>query len=166
MIKIGPPHFTTDGKAWDDGGRDKIVQIFIEHDQHSIISLQFLYAENGNLVSSDKDGGDRINTPKFDVVNVQVLIFGILPLKGDRPLDQLANLVTLNCPSEYITGISGCHGRIYVSYWQDLILSITFITNNRTYGPFGGRGNDSVFQYQLGPDRSFGGFHAVTDPGI
>lgn len=57
MIKIGPPHFTTDGKAWDDGGRDKIVQIFIEHVEQGIISLQFLYAEeNGNLVSSDKHG--------------------------------------------------------------------------------------------------------------
>ncbi|KAF7144494.1 hypothetical protein RHSIM_Rhsim04G0237600 [Rhododendron simsii] len=134
MIKIGPPHFTTDGKAWDDGGRDKIVQIFIEHDQHSVISLQFLYAENGNLVSSDKHGGDSISAPKFDVVK-------------------------LNYPSEYLTGISGSY---YCSNAcsQWLIFTVAFSTNNRTYEPFGVPHKQGyAFEYQLGEDHPFGGFH-------
>ncbi|KAF7146147.1 hypothetical protein RHSIM_Rhsim04G0236900 [Rhododendron simsii] len=162
MIKIGPPHSTTDGKAWDDAGRDKIVQIFIELREQGIISLQFLYAENRNLVSSDKHGGDRISAPKFDVVSVQRINFPIswpnLPFFWFKII-VYTKQVTLNCPSVYITGINGSYGRSFLSYWQDLIFSITFITNNRTNGPFGGRGNSSVFQYQLGPDRSFGGFH-------
>ncbi|KAE9455110.1 hypothetical protein C3L33_12978, partial [Rhododendron williamsianum] len=42
----------------------------------------------------------------------------------------------INYPSEYITGISGCWSGI-CNLEQRQINSITFTTNNRTYGPFG-----------------------------
>ncbi|KAG5555277.1 hypothetical protein RHGRI_012720 [Rhododendron griersonianum] len=137
MIKIGPAGVTDFGKAWDDGGKEKIVQIFIAHEDF-IYSLQFLYVDQtGNLVLSDLHGGG-FATSKFDVVK-------------------------LDYPSEFITGISGCHGHVRCCRKKQ-ILSITFTTNNRTYGPFGGCGgeNDSSFRYQLGLDRPFGGFHGYS----
>ncbi|KAF7145449.1 hypothetical protein RHSIM_Rhsim04G0238100 [Rhododendron simsii] len=138
MIRIGPVGLTHLGKAWDDGGKEKIVQIFIAHEDF-IHSLQYLYVDqNGNLVLSDSHG-TASDTPKFDVVK-------------------------LDYPSEFITGISGCYCKIG-SNSNKKILSITFTTNNRTYGPFGGRGggeNDSAFRYQLGLDRPFGGFYGYS----
>ncbi|XP_058212662.1 inactive protein RESTRICTED TEV MOVEMENT 1-like [Rhododendron vialii] len=139
MIRIGPAG-VTDGRGigpWDDGGKEKLVQIFVAHGD-SIDSLQYLYVDqNGNLVLSASHGC-TFGTSKFD-------------------------LVKLDYPSEFITGISGCYGSIG-SNTNKKILSITFTTNNRTYGPFGGRGgeNDSAFRYQLGLDRSFGGFHGYS----
>ncbi|KAH7844698.1 hypothetical protein Vadar_030734 [Vaccinium darrowii] len=129
MIKIGPAGNTSYGKPWDDEGKDKIAQIFISHGEE-INSLQFVYVENGTSVLSEKHGGDC--GPKF-------------------------NVVTLDYPSEYLVGISG-------SYSDTSVSSISFITNNMTYGPFGSRGGDSDsedsdFEYHLGEDRSFGGFH-------
>ncbi|XP_058212661.1 mannose/glucose-specific lectin-like isoform X2 [Rhododendron vialii] len=73
--------------------------------------------------------------------------------------------VKLDYPSEFITGISGCYGHPSANSRMQ-ILSITFTTNNRTYGPFGGPGFgskfDSPFRYQLGLDRPFGGFHGYS----
>ncbi|KAF7146489.1 hypothetical protein RHSIM_Rhsim04G0236000 [Rhododendron simsii] len=143
MIKIGPVG-RTNGRgisAWNDGGKEKIVQIFIAHGDW-IYSLQYLYVDqNGNLVLSDSHGTTASSeTSKFDVVK-------------------------LDYPSEFITGISGirgCHGTASI-FCDEHILSITFTTNKRTYGPFGGPGGgDSAFRYQLGPDRPFGGFHGYS----
>jgi len=133
MIKIGPAGGAS-GKPWDDGGRDNIAlaQIFISHG-NEINSLQFLYVENGTSVLSEKHGGDC--GPKF-------------------------NVVTLNYPSEYLTGISGTYGYTYPTM---RVFSISFITNKRTYGPFGSGGGDYGFEYQLGEDHSFGGFHGRAD---
>ncbi|XP_058212660.1 inactive protein RESTRICTED TEV MOVEMENT 1-like isoform X1 [Rhododendron vialii] len=139
MIRIGPVGRTSD-RAWDDGGKEKIVQIFIAHGDF-IYSLQYLYVDqNGNLVLSDSHGTAASQTYKFDVVK-------------------------LDYPSEFITGISGCYGHPSANSRMQ-ILSITFTTNNRTYGPFGGPGFgskfDSPFRYQLGLDRPFGGFHGYS----
>ncbi|KAI8561823.1 hypothetical protein RHMOL_Rhmol04G0371400 [Rhododendron molle] len=142
MIRIGPVGDTHSRGiyAWDDGGKEKIVQIFIAHGDF-VYSLQYLYVdENGNLVLSASHGTAGSATYKFDVVK-------------------------LDYPSEFITGISGCHGQ-YEANGCKQILSITFTTNNRTYGPFGGPGvgckYDSAFRYQLGLDRPFGGFHGYS----
>ncbi|KAL2470278.1 Protein RESTRICTED TEV MOVEMENT 1 [Abeliophyllum distichum] len=136
MIKIGPVG-SKNGNGWDEKGRNKIVQIFISHDDE-INSLQFQYAENGTLVLSDCYG--QTTGYKFDVVK-------------------------LSHPSEYITWISG-YKRPWISSYEDdsHIVSITFGTNHGTYGPFGqSTGHDKEFVFQLGDNRQFGGFHGTAD---
>ncbi|KAG8372875.1 hypothetical protein BUALT_Bualt12G0112600 [Buddleja alternifolia] len=78
LVKIGPVG-NKNGNVWEEKGKNKIVQIFISHDEQ-INSIQFQYAENGTLVLSDRQGSN--DGYKFDVVK-------------------------LNHPSEYITWISG-----------------------------------------------------------
>ncbi|KAL0433929.1 UNVERIFIED_CONTAM: hypothetical protein Slati_2727200 [Sesamum latifolium] len=78
MIKVGAVG-SKNGNPWDEKGRNKIVQIFVSHDDE-INSIQFQYAENGSLVLSEKYGTN--DGYKFDVVK-------------------------LNHPAEYITWISG-----------------------------------------------------------
>lgn len=76
MIRIGPAG-VTDGWAWDDGGKDKIVQIFIAHGD-CIDFLQYLYVDqNGNLVLSSSHGG-TFGTSKFDLVSVRTTHLVIL----------------------------------------------------------------------------------------
>ncbi|KAG8372866.1 hypothetical protein BUALT_Bualt12G0111500 [Buddleja alternifolia] len=67
--------------AWDEEGKNKIVQIFVSHDEN-INSIQFQYAQNGTLVLSGRHGSTSKYSRNFDVVE-------------------------LNYPSEYITWISG-----------------------------------------------------------
>lgn len=67
--------------------------------------------------------------------------------------------VKLNYPSEYLTGISGSY-YYRDTYRQWLVFSVAFSTNNRTYGPFGVPHKQGyAFEYQMGEDRPFGGFH-------
>lgn len=65
--------------------------------------------------------------------------------------------VRLSYPSEFLTGISGWHV-------SGIIRSLTFITNKRTYGPFGGVAGNiySSFEYKLGEDNKFAGFHGTA----
>ncbi|KAH6823509.1 hypothetical protein C2S53_005031 [Perilla frutescens var. hirtella] len=67
------------GTTWDEKGHNKIVRIFISHDDE-INSIQFQYAQNGTLVLSETHGSN--DGCKFDVVK-------------------------LNHPMEYISWISG-----------------------------------------------------------
>ncbi|CAA0834858.1 Protein RESTRICTED TEV MOVEMENT 1 [Striga hermonthica] len=72
------------GNTWDEKGRINIVYIFIHHAEE-IDSIQFLYAEDGELVLSDSYGNKR--GKNFDFVK-------------------------LDYPAEYITSIRGrlhCH---------------------------------------------------------
>ncbi|KAI8561826.1 hypothetical protein RHMOL_Rhmol04G0371700 [Rhododendron molle] len=132
MIKIGPAGGKSSGKAWDDGCRDGIAQIFVSHGDY-INSVQFQFVENGTLVLSEKHGGS--DAPKFSTVR-------------------------LSYPSEFLTGISGSH--VYGN-----IRSLTFITNKRAYGPFGGVAGktDRAFKYELGEDNKFAGFHGTAGTG-
>lgn len=65
--------------------------------------------------------------------------------------------VRLSYPSEFLTGISGWHV-------NGIIRSLTFITNKTTYGPFGRVAGkiDSAFEYKLGEDNKFAGFHGTA----
>ncbi|KAH7842708.1 hypothetical protein Vadar_008293 [Vaccinium darrowii] len=65
--------------------------------------------------------------------------------------------VRLRYPSEFVTGISGY-------YSPGRIISLAFITNKGTYGPFGGCAgkNDTAFEYKLGEDNTFEGFHGTV----
>ncbi|KAI8561824.1 hypothetical protein RHMOL_Rhmol04G0371500 [Rhododendron molle] len=137
MIRIGPAG-VTDGRgiwAWDDGGKDKIVQIFIAHGD-CIDSLQYVYVDqNGNLVLSNSHGG-TFGTSKFD-------------------------LVKFNYPSELITGIKGTYGN---RGGVGSVNSISFTTNKATYGRFGYHANgDTEFDFQIGGHNKFCGFHGTSD---
>ncbi|XAR56999.1 hypothetical protein NMG60_11024995 [Bertholletia excelsa] len=73
---------------------------------------------------------------------------------GDRG-DNL-DTVTLDYPNEFLTSVKG--GRNCST-----LTSIVFTTNLRTFGPFGSRKRDSTkFNFELGQDDSFGGFHGTT----
>ncbi|KAF7145771.1 hypothetical protein RHSIM_Rhsim04G0238400 [Rhododendron simsii] len=67
------------------------------------------------------------------------------------------DFVRLSYPSEFLSGITGWHV-------SGIIRSLTFITNKRTDGPFGGvAGNiDSAFEYKLGEDNKFARFHGTA----
>ena len=68
MIKL-PSVGSRNGQAWDHKGRTELVQIFISYDDSAIKFLQFLYAENGRLVLSERP--DYINLGnKFSTVSV------------------------------------------------------------------------------------------------
>ncbi|KAH7844120.1 hypothetical protein Vadar_024565 [Vaccinium darrowii] len=134
MIKIGPAGGSSTGKAWNDGGRVRIRQIFVSHG-NLINSLQFQFVENGTLVLSQKYGGSG----------------GIIP--------ENFSVVTLNYPSEFLTGINVWH-------YNGQIVSLTFSTSKGRYGPFGGQSSKpyySTFDYKLGEDNTFGGFHGTGD---
>ncbi|XP_058212663.1 protein RESTRICTED TEV MOVEMENT 1-like [Rhododendron vialii] len=136
MIKIGPAGGISTGKAWDEGGRDGITQIFVSQGDF-INSLQFQFVENGTLVLSEKHGG-----------------------RGG-PDEAKLSVLRLNYPSEFLTGINGYHS-------SGRIVSLTFITNKGIYrqsGRLAGRLNhyDSSFEYKLGEDNTFGGFHGTAD---
>ncbi|KAG8372867.1 hypothetical protein BUALT_Bualt12G0111600 [Buddleja alternifolia] len=132
FIKIGPAGYNY-GNAWDEKGKNKIVQIFVSHGA-GINSIQFQYAENGTLLLSGGHGSTSYDTPKFDVVK-------------------------LNYPSEYITWISCRTGYSY----YDRLCSITFGTNHGQYGPFGQfNSTDKESTFQLGENCQFGGFHGTS----
>ncbi|KAL7220800.1 hypothetical protein ACSBR2_013651 [Camellia fascicularis] len=74
---------------------------------------------------------------------------------------------------EFLTSISGsCHPEKFLTndyqLVEDLVLtSITFGTNQGSYGPFGEPGEyDTKFNFQMGQDRPFGGFHGSTKHGL
>ncbi|KAG8372865.1 hypothetical protein BUALT_Bualt12G0111400 [Buddleja alternifolia] len=148
FIKIDPVG-NNSGKKWDEKGKNKIVQIFVSHEEN-ISSIQFQYAENGTLVLSGRHGYTSKYSRNFDVVE-------------------------LNYPSEYITWISGRTGSTTSYYSEDRLCSITFGTNHGQYGPFGGfKSSDKEFTFRLGGNchSQFGGFHgtsynnAVTSIGV
>ncbi|XP_059287349.1 inactive protein RESTRICTED TEV MOVEMENT 1-like isoform X2 [Lycium ferocissimum] len=122
------------GTVWDEKGKSEIAKIFVSDNGQSICSLQFLFVDNGCFVLSDKHGS-AITSKYFTTV-------------------------ALDFPSEFLTSIRGfcLHNNL-----GDL-RSITFVTNKRTYGPYGQMATSSSlkeFFFQLGVDRCFGGFHGT-----
>ncbi|XAR56997.1 hypothetical protein NMG60_11024993, partial [Bertholletia excelsa] len=68
------------------------------------------------------------------------------------------DIVELNYPDEFLTSISGSY---HTS--RNALTSILFTTNISTHGPFGKQNwDDREFNFSLGEDRSFGGFHGTT----
>ncbi|XP_059287348.1 inactive protein RESTRICTED TEV MOVEMENT 1-like isoform X1 [Lycium ferocissimum] len=122
------------GTAWEEKGKGEIAKIFVSYSEYDISSLQFLFGENGHFVLSDRHGSAR---PSIYFTTV-----------------------ALDFPSEFLTSIRGfcLHNNL-----GDL-RSITFVTNKRTYGPYGQMATSSSlkeFFFQLGVDRCFGGFHGT-----
>uniref|UniRef100_A0A9I9CHW1 Jacalin-type lectin domain-containing protein n=1 Tax=Cucumis melo TaxID=3656 RepID=A0A9I9CHW1_CUCME len=97
------------GQPWDDGAHSTITQLLIYHN-HWICSLQIEYDYNGQLISPSKHGGNEGSSSK----------------------------VVLDYPNEYLISIYGYYG--YIGKWglaHNVIRSLTFQTNRKTYGPFG-----------------------------
>ncbi|OMO53513.1 Mannose-binding lectin [Corchorus capsularis] len=94
------------GKSWDEKGHSKIKEIYISYEDNMINSLQFQYVdENGSLNLSELHG---------------------------KSTGQRFNIIELNYPTEYITGVSGWRHDSNPSR----IISLSIITNKATYGPF------------------------------
>ncbi|XP_057485621.1 inactive protein RESTRICTED TEV MOVEMENT 1-like [Actinidia eriantha] len=151
MIKISSAAYTR-GEVWDHMGKSNIVQIFISYDDFEIYFVQFVYDEGGKFVLSERPAGaGAMNGRKFHTVK-------------------------LNYKEEFLTSLSGtyCH----TSRGGFTITSLSFGTNQRNHGPFGStiRGkpgpygrpaqDDETFNFQLGEDRSLGGFHGTTMDGV
>ncbi|XP_022761274.1 inactive protein RESTRICTED TEV MOVEMENT 1-like [Durio zibethinus] len=124
MIKVGPAGSRA-GEPWDEKGLSEITEIYISHGDDTINSLQFQYVENRTLVLSEQHGES-----------------------GGR----FFNVVHLNHPSEYITGIAGNVNSYIIS-------ALTITTNITTYGPFGSQTKVAGFDFRLGNLRLFGGFY-------
>ncbi|KAK1390380.1 hypothetical protein POM88_018558 [Heracleum sosnowskyi] len=108
MMKVRPA-LRTVGTSWDHLGKTEISQIFISWSNDWIDSIQFAYVEDGgtNAVLSENIGGG----------------------KGSTYMES----ITFDCPSEYITRVSG---RYRYDLGSNYLWSITFDTNKGTYGPY------------------------------
>ncbi|XP_050211243.1 jacalin-related lectin 3-like isoform X1 [Mercurialis annua] len=97
-----------DGHRWDDGVHSTVRQLVIAHGS-GIDSIQFEYDKKGTSIWSEKHGGSGgIRTDK----------------------------VKLDYPEEYLVSVNGHYGSL--NQWGSVfILSLTFQSNKRTYGPFG-----------------------------
>ncbi|XP_009758904.1 inactive protein RESTRICTED TEV MOVEMENT 1-like [Nicotiana sylvestris] len=137
MIKVGPAG-GLGGTVWEEKGKGQIAKIYLSYGEYQIYSLQFLFVENGNFVLSDRHGDAH---------------------------NENFTTVVLYYQSEYLTWIKG-------SYDTNDLRSIIFGTNKGFYGPYGNMktpspANYKEFKFEIGDDRSFGGFHGTEyDSGI
>ncbi|KAG7595971.1 Jacalin-like lectin domain [Arabidopsis suecica] len=72
--------------------------------------------------------------------------------------------IVLNCPHEYITGISGEYPKSDIGSGPQ-IRSLAFATNLNQYGPFGSQSpiwsHEQQFRFKLGKFRQFSGFYGT-----
>ncbi|OIT37216.1 PREDICTED: inactive protein RESTRICTED TEV MOVEMENT 1-like [Nicotiana attenuata] len=80
MIKVGPVR-GHGGTIWDEKGRDQVAGVLVSYNKNAILSLQFMYYENGNLVKSNRHG----------------VVYS----------SESYSAVIFDYPSEYFTSISG-----------------------------------------------------------
>ncbi|OIT00771.1 inactive protein restricted tev movement 1, partial [Nicotiana attenuata] len=109
MIKVGPVGGQA-GSFWDEKGRDQVAGIFVSYSKDAVESLQFLFYESGNSVLSNKHG------VFYHSQNFYAVVF--------------------DYPSEFLTSISGYHGKLN-QYDPRVLKTIKFSTNKGSYGPFG-----------------------------
>ncbi|KAL8105435.1 inactive protein RESTRICTED TEV MOVEMENT 1-like [Apium graveolens] len=152
MLKAGPT-WRTRGQAFDHQGNTEIAQIFIFRGEDSIFYFQFLYAEDGGnkLVLSEKIGSSSAI--------------------GSNSLDT----VTLDYPSEFVTGVSGKYRQNRSFNSPTKLRSITFHTNKTKYGPFEARPirtqqfppeSEMEFSYDVGLSKLCGFFGTYLSDGI
>nr|ADE43076.1 restricted tev movement 1 [Arabidopsis thaliana] len=116
-MKIGPvgkhDARSTTIVNWDEGSHDGFIsQIFLSHGVAGIMSIQFQFVMDGKLVLSDRHG----------------------PFSGN-----MFDVIELNYPHEYITGISGEYYKYEAN--NPHMRSLKFNTNTSEYGPFGTSSN-------------------------
>lgn len=139
-IEIGPwgGH---GGSAWDDGSYDGIREISLVYGR-CIDSIKVVYDKNGRPFTAEKhggNGGDKTGEVTKPYFSSHLLVF-LVPaftfyLVHSTFINQKPKFqVKLQFPEEYITSIRGYYGPQRGSL---VIRSLTFTSNQRTYGPFG-----------------------------
>ncbi|KAI3959091.1 hypothetical protein MKX01_023767 [Papaver californicum] len=118
------------GGRWDDGVHTAIKQLIVTHGT-GIDSIQIEYDNKGNSVWSPKHGGNG----------------------GEK-----TNRVILKYPDEFLTSISGYYGSATSLYGPVFIRSLTFVSNMKTYGPFGANQLGTHFSFSMSNSKIVG-FH-------
>ncbi|OIT21534.1 PREDICTED: inactive protein RESTRICTED TEV MOVEMENT 1-like [Nicotiana attenuata] len=130
-IKVGPVG-GKNGTVWDEKGRGEIAKIFLSTGPDFVLSLQFLYVENGQFVLSDRYGAHHNYT---------------------------FATVVLDYPSEFITWISGTY---YTNGLRSITFGTNKSSygpyGRNTVNPLAPYFS---FSFQIGDDRSFDGFHGT-----
>ncbi|KAK9743430.1 hypothetical protein RND81_03G238700 [Saponaria officinalis] len=106
-VAVGP-WGSQSGSHWDDGVYSAVRQIAVTHGA-GIESIQIEYDKQGSPFWADKHGGS-----------------------GGYKTDK----VKLAYPEEFLTSIHGYYGQLYTG-GPICVRSLTFVSNLRTYGPFG-----------------------------
>ncbi|KAK9282054.1 hypothetical protein L1049_004966 [Liquidambar formosana] len=96
------------GSSWDDGSYNAVREITIVYDR-CIDSIRVVYDKNGKPVTAEKHGG----------------------VGGGRTAE-----IKLQYPEEFVVSVSG-HYCPVVHGGTPVIRSLTFKSNQRTFGPFG-----------------------------
>ncbi|GMH14241.1 hypothetical protein Nepgr_016082 [Nepenthes gracilis] len=96
------------GESWDDGCHNGVRELTLVYGR-CIDSISIVYDDDGKPVKAEKHGGSG----------------------GSETAE-----IKLNYPEEYLIGISGHYGPV-VRGGNPVIRSLTFKTNQRTFGPFG-----------------------------
>ncbi|XP_026393625.1 jacalin-related lectin 3-like [Papaver somniferum] len=118
------------GGRWDDGVHTGIKQLIVTHGA-GVDSIQIEYDDKGNSVWSPKHGGN-----------------------GGEKLDR----IILKHPDEFLISISGYYGSATSLYGPVFIRSLTFVSNMKTYGPFGSNQLGTHFSFSMSNSKIVG-FH-------
>ncbi|PSR96896.1 Jacalin-related lectin like, partial [Actinidia chinensis var. chinensis] len=108
MIVVVGPWGGNGGSYWDDGSYNGVREISLAYGR-CIDSICVVYDKNGKPVAAEKHGG----------------------VGGNRTAE-----ITLQYPEEFLTSVSG-HYCPVVHGGTPVIRSLTFMSNRRTFGPYG-----------------------------
>ncbi|KAL6200170.1 hypothetical protein ACLB2K_029952 [Fragaria x ananassa] len=147
VISVGPYGSNKEGKKFDDGVHSAVRQLVIhhsfEHFPKSVTCIQTEYVcDDGNSFWSDRHG-----RPQF--------------------VDE-KEIVVLDYPEEFLTSV---HGRYDKIWGTPNMISLTFKSNKRNYGPFGRVGVENNFSIEESGCKIVG-FHGksfnrwIQDPGL
>lgn len=136
----GPWGASVGGKPWDDGVFSAVKEVRVHVGESPIVihAIQFEYVEsNAKSILSPMHGGT--SRDKMEWVN-------------------------LDGSDEYLIGISGFYGYVKGYKGVEAITSITFHTNKRIHGPYGGKSGAgcTYFASTVSPGKIVG-FHGWND---
>ncbi|OVA08713.1 Mannose-binding lectin [Macleaya cordata] len=117
------------GGPWDDGVHTSVRQFVIAYGM-GIDSIQIEYDDKGSSIWSAKHGGSG----------------------GD-----ITDKVTLDYPNEFLTSISGYYAST-ILFGPVFLRSLTFVSNRKTYGPFGAHEQGTHFSFSM-MNSKIVGFH-------
>ncbi|XP_018487549.2 jacalin-related lectin 34-like [Raphanus sativus] len=100
-------------------------------------------------------GEDGIAAVKFDYINDSYRVYGV-----ERGKPTLLGFEEFTLESyEYITALSGYTKTLSM---QDVVTSLTFTTNMKTYGPYGNK-SGFLFSFPEETGKQIAGFHGTSD---
>ncbi|XP_021294742.1 jacalin-related lectin 19 [Herrania umbratica] len=129
MSVVVGPWGGTGGAAWDDGTYHGVREITLVYDR-CIDSIRVIYDKNGKPVTAEKHGG----------------------VGGNKTVE-----IKLKFPEEFLISVSG-HYCPVVHGGGPVIRSLTFKSNQRTFGPYGvEEGTPFTFSMEGGQIAGFNG---------